>query len=80
MKYYVVEIQKMNDGNYAHIVNTADSRNGAESVYHQVLAAAAISNLPQHSAILFTDEGHLLMSQCYKRNYAPPVEEMPEGV
>lgn len=79
MKYYIIEIQKHADGNYAHIVQTADTRNEAESKYHKVLAAAAISNLPKHSAILITDEGFLLMSQCYKHEYVPPIEELPEG-
>lgn len=79
MKYYIAEIQKHPDGKFAHLVHTADNRNAAESTYHQVLAAAAISNLPQHSAILFTDEGHLLMNQCYKHDYVQTVEELPEG-
>lgn len=78
MKYYVVEVQKMPEGNYSHLVHTADSRNQAESVYHQVLASAAIANLPQHSAILFTDEGYPIMHQAYKHDYVPPVEpEIP---
>lgn len=80
MKYYIVEIQKQHDGTFAHLVHTADHRNAAESTYHQVLASAAISALPKHSAVLITDEGFLLMSQCYKHDYAPPVEELPEGV
>lgn len=75
MKYYVVEIQKQPDGTYAHLVHTADDRNAAESIYHQVLAAAAIANLPQHSAILFTDEGFPLMHQSYTHTYVPPVAE-----
>lgn len=79
MKYFVVEIQKQPDGNFAHLVHTADNRNAAESTYHQVLAAAAISNLPQHSAILFTDEGFPLMHQSYQHDYVQPVEELPEG-
>ena len=74
MKYYVVEIQKMADGTFAHLVHEAETRNAAESTYHQVLAAAAISNLPQHSAILFTDAGFPLMHQSYSNDYVPPVE------
>lgn len=78
MKYYIVEIQKQPDGTYAHLVHTADDRNAAESVYHQVLAAAAISNLPQHSAIMFTGEGFPIMNQSYQHDYVPPVpEELP---
>lgn len=76
MKYYIVEIQKLPDGTFAHLVHTADDRNAAESVYHQVLAAAAIANLPQHSAILFTDEGYALMNQSYKHAYVAPEETL----
>lgn len=75
MKYYIVEIQKQPDGSYAHLVHTANDRNAADSVYHQVLAAAAISNLPQHSAIMFTGEGFPIMHQSYQHGYVPPVHE-----
>lgn len=78
MKYFIVEIQKQFDGSYAHLVHTADDRNHAESVYHQVLASAAISNLPEHSAIMFTGEGFPLMHQSYKHEDAQP--PMPEEV
>lgn len=77
MKYFIVEIQKQHNGAYAHLVHTADTRNAAESVYHQVLAAAAISNLPEHSAIMFTSEGFPLMHESYKHEGAQPPEEAP---
>ena len=78
MKYYIVEIQKQHDGTFAHLVHTADNRNAAESTYHQVLASAAISALPQHSAILFTDEGYMLMQQCYKHDNVQTAEQAAE--
>lgn len=78
MKYYIVEIQKQHDGTFAHLVHTADDRNAAESTYHQVLASAAISALPQHSAILFTDEGYMLMQQCYKHDNVQAAEQAAE--
>ena len=82
MKYFIVEIQKQFDGSFAHLVHTADTRNAAESVYYQVLAAAAISNIPEHSAIMFTTEGFPLMHQIYKHEDAqPPIpEEEAEAV
>lgn len=69
---YVVEIQQYANGEYGHIVHYAydadaeQARLKAESKYYEVLAAAAVSNLPCHSAILFTTEGFPLMHQCYK--------------
>lgn len=73
MKYFIVEIQKLGDNNYANLVHEAASRNEAESKYYQVLASAAISNIPQHSAILFTAEGFPLMNQSYEHAVIPAV-------
>lgn len=67
MKYYVIEIQNSAPDTYAHLIHTADTRINAESVYHQVLAAAAISELPCHSATLIDGKGRLLMSDFYKQ-------------
>ena len=74
---YIVEIQQYANGEYGHIVHYAydadaeQARLKAESKYYEVLAAAAVSNLPCHSAILFTTEGFPLMHQCYKHTVAP---------
>lgn len=69
--YYIIEIQNSAPDAYAHIVHTAETRNRAESTYHQVLAAAAVSGLPCHSATLIDGRGRLVMS-CY---YAHEAEE-----
>lgn len=63
--YIIMEIQKDTNGNVSYIVNKNTTRNGAESVYHQILAAAAISNVYQHSAVLLTDTGVEVMHQSY---------------
>lgn len=75
-QYYILEIQQYANGEYGHIVHfaydadTQKARFKAEAKYYEVLAAAAISELPQHSAILITSEGNPLMHQCY---YHTPV-------
>ena len=74
MKYYILEIQN-NNGSYAHLVHTADTRMQAESVYHQVLTYAAISTLTTHSATLLTSEGSIIMYQCYKHEAPAPEPE-----
>ena len=74
MKYIVVEIQTNQDGAVGTLVNAYDDRNSAESQYHTVLAAAAISQLPCHSAILVTQEGFLLADGCYKHGQTPVAE------
>lgn len=81
-QYYVVEIQQYNDGSYGHIVHYAfdedadKARLKGEAKFHEVLAAAAVSELQTHSAIMFTTEGFPVMHQCYKHAVAP--EPIPE--
>lgn len=81
-QFYIVEVQQAANGEYAHIVHYAFDEDPdkaqlkAESTYHSVLAAAAISNTLLHSAILFTVEGFPLMHQCYR--HTPTPEPTPE--
>ena len=64
--YFVLEIQKPKEGASAYLMHTADTAQAAESKYHQVLAAAAISKVYMHSAMIITDEGMTLTAQSYK--------------
>lgn len=69
---YVVEIKKLASGEYEHNVfwlydEDADlAMRKAEAKYHEVLAAAALSNTKSHAAILFTSEGFPMLNECYK--------------
>ena len=85
-QFYVIEIQKYKgqDGeadSFGHIVHYAydedanKARLKAESKYHEVLAAAAVSELPQHSATLLTSDGRAVMSQCYRHEVVEPEPE-----
>lgn len=64
MTYIVIELQT-NNGSTAHIVTTHATREAAESKYHTVLAAAAISNVEIHAAVVMTPDGFELMRQAY---------------
>lgn len=64
-KYIVVECQTNADGTVSSLISAYDTRNQAESAYHTVLAAAAISTLPAHAAIISTTEGSVLESRCF---------------
>ena len=78
-QYYVYEIQEYADGTYGdlkHIAYDEDpekARLKAESKYHEVLAAAAISDLPCHAVVVVSSDGFPLMHQCYK--HIPSSEE-----
>ena len=65
MTYIVIELQTTN-GTTANIVTTHATREEAESKYHTVLAAAAVSNVEVHAATILTPDGFQLMSQAYR--------------
>lgn len=64
--YIVFEIQTNANGTVGTLVSTYADQNEAESKYHLVLSAAAVSAVPVHSCALLTDEGFLIESKCYK--------------
>ena len=64
--YIVIELQKAADGNVANIVTSYNSLAEAESKYHSILASAAISELPIHSAVIVSEEGFAVESKCFK--------------
>ena len=58
--FVVIEIQKNNNNQIATLVNAYENRNQAFQKYHSVLSAAAVSDLPVHSAVILTEEGFLI--------------------
>ena len=72
-QFYIIEIQKNIQSEYSHLVHWAfdedptKARLKAESTYHTILAAAAVSDLPQHSASLLASDGRCIMYQCYTK-------------
>jgi len=66
MAFIVIELQKNEKGTVSNIVTEHSTQAEAESKYHDVLAAAAISEIPVHSAVIVSEEGFPLMYQCYK--------------
>lgn len=64
--YMVQEIQTMQGGTVAVLpVASYENQNAAEAAYHTILAAAAQSSLPKHTAMMFTEEGFLMRRECY---------------
>ena len=68
--FYIIEIQKNAEGQYAHLVYTAESQNQAESIYYDKLRFAAVSELPLHSVALITENGDRHMSKAYRHGEA----------
>lgn len=63
--YIVIELQTAANGSVANIVTQYNDLNQAESAYHMILAAAAISALPEHSATILTNRGQLIATEYY---------------
>lgn len=64
--YIVIELQKNEEGVVSNLVTSHNTLAEAESKYFSVLASAAVSTIPVHSAALLSEEGFLLRNQCYK--------------
>ena len=60
--FVVIEIQK-NGENASPITTLFDNKEAAYSEYHMILAAAAISNIQEHSAILVSEEGNYILHE-----------------
>ena len=58
-KYLVVEIQSNHDGTVGNIVTSYDDLNSAYSKFYTILAAAAISNVAKHTAVIMDDGGYV---------------------
>ena len=76
--YIITEIQTAENGAVGTIVTTKENRNEAESVYHGILAAAAISEVFCHAAVLMSEEGFPLRHECYRHGAPDPEPEEPE--
>ncbi len=67
MKYLILEIQTNADGTIGTLITQKDDLNEAMSTYYTILAAAAISSLPLHAAVLMTNEGISLEWKAFDR-------------
>ena len=69
MNYIVIEAQTTGETT-ALLTSVHATQNEAESKYHLVLSAAAVSTLDRHSATLLDETGYCLKSQCYEHEAA----------
>ncbi len=64
--FIITEIQVFPDGNVSTPCYKFDDRNAAEQKYHNILASAAVSKLTTHSAVMLTEEGYYIKSECFR--------------
>ena len=70
MVYIVMEIQST-ETTAATIVTTYTDRNTAEQAYHTILAAASVSPVPIHSAVMLTNDGTRIKGETYRHDSQP---------
>lgn len=73
MNYIIIEQQTTN-GTTAVITTVKSNINEAEQVYHTVLAAAAVSQIPLHSASMLNERGQMIKYELFDHN-EPEIEE-----
>lgn len=66
MQYIVIELQTNEDGTAGSLVYCYDTEQEAESKYHGILAAAAVSGVPYHAATMITSAGMPIKWQGYE--------------
>ncbi len=74
--YIIQEIQTTNNVSSLLPAITKTDRHEAESVFHTILASAAISQVTVHTAILYDEHGSVLRQEFYE--HIPEVEPNPE--
>lgn len=72
--YIVIELQTNADGTVGNLVYQYASRDEAESKFHYILAAAAVSTLPVHAAVMLTNAGTMVKSEYYRHGGEPEEE------
>lgn len=79
--FIVIELQANNEGQVANIVTAYDTLPQAEQKYHTILAAAAVSSVPKHSAVILDPMGVQIMRDGFEHEVVvePPVEEVTEN-
>lgn len=72
--YIVIEIQVSEQGAAATIVTAYSDYWTAQQKYHMILAAAAVSALPVHTAMIVSPFGDTIAKQSYNRRTPEPEE------
>lgn len=77
MGYLILELQKSSD-DVAYIVTKQPAYQQAKSTFYQILASAAISQIPVHTAVILSDEGELIQKETFYHLPEPEPEPEPE--
>lgn len=67
--FLVIELQKNGD-QLAHLETVCSTSAEAESKFHAILSAAAVSAVEVHSAVLMDDKGFVYRTEFYEHGEA----------
>ena len=73
--FIVLEIQTNSNGTIGTLIDSYADRNQAEQKYHAILSAAAVSELPKHSAVMLDERGAFIKAECYEHGEEAIAEE-----
>lgn len=76
--YTTIENQVRNDGSKGLLYDHYEDLNAALAKYYTICAAAAISEIPYHSAAIIRDDGMLIEGRVFDRRVDHEEEETPE--
>ena len=75
--YTTIENQVRNDGSKGLLYDHYEDLNAALAKYYTICAAAAISEIPYHSAAIIRDDGMLIEGRVFDRRVEPSPEPEP---
>ena len=75
--YIVLETQTNSEGQVATLINQYEDEFAADSKFHQILASAAISDIPVHTVFILTDDGYVIRAEGYKHVDGSTTHEVP---
>lgn len=77
--YTVIENQIRTDGGRGLLYDHFDTEISAYAKYYTILAAAAVSEIPYHSAHIIRDDGIMIEGKVFDRRTTPEPETVTEG-
>lgn len=78
MFYTTLENQLREDGSYGLLYDHFTDEAQAKAKFFTICAAAAVSEIPYHSAHLLASDGRMIRQEIFDRRVAPEPEPEPE--
>lgn len=75
--YTTIENQVRVDGSKGLLYDHFDDKNQALAKYYTICAAAAVSEIPYHSAAIMRDDGLIIEGRVFDRRIEPDVANIP---